>query len=139
MTAGGRNMADWRDLERFAFGGGEPVLADELAGLVLAGVKRATCWAAADGPSTEIGKQMVMVDSAGRPLAVIETIELTRCRFGDVGAAFAYDEGEDDRSLASWRCAHRRYFTRREQFAEDMWLYCERFRVVSRITGDQDE
>ena len=33
---------DWRSLERFAFGD-SPQLADELAELVLAGKKRATC------------------------------------------------------------------------------------------------
>jgi uncharacterized protein YhfF len=132
-------MADWRGLERFAFGGGDSVLADELAALVLAGVKCATCWAAAEGAVTELGKHMVMVDSAGRPLAVIETTELTRRRFGDVDADFAYDEGEDDRSLDSWRRAHRCYFTRRGQFTEDMWLYCERFRVVARISEDADD
>jgi uncharacterized protein YhfF len=48
-------------------------------------------------------------------------------------AAFAYDEGEGDRSLAFWQAAHRTYFTRKGQFAEDMLLYCERFRLIERI------
>ncbi len=47
--------ADWRSLEQFSFGD-SPELADELAKLVLAGKKRATCWAASDGPQTAIGK-----------------------------------------------------------------------------------
>ena len=76
---------------------------------------------------------MVMLDGAGRPLAVIETVELTLCRFDEVDATFAYDEGEDDRTLATWRSAHRRYFTRLGQFAEDMALWCERFRVVEHL------
>jgi uncharacterized protein YhfF len=76
---------------------------------------------------------MVMLNGSGRPLAVIETVELTQRRFNDVDAAFAYDEGEGDRSRAYWREALRRYFTRLGQFAEDMPLYCERFRVVERI------
>jgi uncharacterized protein YhfF len=128
-------MPDWRDLERFAFGD-TPAIADELAALVLAGVKRATCWAATAGAVTKIGKQMVMTDGAGRPLAVVETVELTRRRFRDVDAGFAYDEGEGDRSLDYWQAAHRRYFGRRGEFAEDMCLYCERFRVVERIIGE---
>jgi uncharacterized protein YhfF len=70
---------------------------------------------------------------SGRPLAVIETVELTKRRFNDVDAAFAYDEGEGDRSLAYWRQAHQRYFTRLGEYAEDMLLYCERFRVVEPI------
>ena len=122
---------EWRALESFSFGD-NPALADKLAGLVLAGTKTATCWAAADGSiSTEVGKRMVMLDGAGAALAVIETLGLRQLRFHEVDAAFAYDEG--DRSLSFWRQAHRRYFRRRGQFAEDMLLCCERFRVVERI------
>lgn len=120
---------DWRSLESFSFGDG-PALADELSALVLEGRKTATCWAASDGLPTEVGKRMVMLDGAGRPLAVIETVELTQRRFDEVDAAFAHDEGEGDRSLAFWREGHREYFTRRGQFAPDMLLWCERFRVV---------
>jgi uncharacterized protein YhfF len=117
-------------LESFSFGD-SPAMADELAELVLSGLKTATCWAASEGLLTEVGKRMVMLDGSGQPLAVIETVELTQRRFGDVDAAFAFDEGEGDRSLACWRNAHRRYFTRKGQFAEDMLLWCERFRVVT--------
>lgn len=123
---------DWRNLESFSFGD-SPELADELAALVMAGLKTATCWAASDDPLTEIGKRMVMQDSSGRPMAVLETVELFQCRFPDVEAAFAYDEGEGDRSLAYWRQAHRDYFTGKGQFTEDMLLCCERFRVVEKI------
>jgi uncharacterized protein YhfF len=122
----------WRDLETFSFGD-NPVLAAELAALVLDGRKTATCWAASDGPITEVGKRMVMLDGAGKPLAVLETVELTQHRFNEMDAAFAYDEGEGDRSLAFWQEAHRTYFTRKGQFAEDMLLYCERFRLIERI------
>ena len=127
-------VTDWRQLESFSFGD-SPALADELAALVLAGTKTATCSAASDGASTHVGKHMVVLNGLGQPLAVIETVELTQRRFNDVDAAFAYDEGEGDRSLAYWRQAHRRYFTRLGRFAEDMLLYCERFRVVERIEG----
>jgi len=75
----------------------------------------------------------VMLDGSGIPRAVLETVELTQRRFGEVDAAFAFDEGEGDRTLASWRRAHRNYFGRRGTFAPDMLLWCERFRVVARI------
>jgi hypothetical protein len=65
---------DWRELESFSFGD-SPALADELAALVLAGTKTATCSAVSDGASTEVGKRMVLSGS-GKPLAVIETVEL---------------------------------------------------------------
>jgi uncharacterized protein YhfF len=123
---------DWRSLEQFSFGDSAE-LADELAELVLAGKKRATCWAASDGPSTAVGKRMVMLDGAGKPRAILETVELTQRRFDEVDEAFAFDEGEDDRTLASWRAAHRNYFRRQGTFAPDVLLYCECFRLVARI------
>src|ERR1700751_5395979 len=102
---------DWRDLESFSFGD-SPALADQLAALVLAGKKTATCWAAAEGQKTQIGKQWIILSGGGKPLAVIETVELTQRQFSEVAASFAYDEGEDDRTLESWRREHRKYFIR---------------------------
>lgn len=127
----------WQALETFSFGD-NPTLADELAALVLKGRKRATCWAASEGRLTEVGKRMVMLDGAGRPRAVLETVELTLRRFGEVDAAFAHDEGEGDQTLAFWRQAHRAYFGHPGQFTEDMLLWCERFRVVERIAEADD-
>ena len=74
-----------------------------------------------------------MLDGAKVPVAVIETVELTQRRFNEVDAPFAFDEGEDDRTLACWRRAHRNYFGQQGTFAPDMLLYCERFRLVARI------
>jgi len=75
----------------------------------------------------------VVRDGSGVPIAVIETVELTQRRFGEVDAAFAFDEGEDDRTLASWRRAHQNYFGRQGTSAPDMLLFCERFRLLARI------
>jgi len=124
---------EWRNLECFAFGdSGE--LADELLALVLEGKERATCWAVAEGmKGAELGKSMVVLDGSGRPRAVLRTLELTRRRFGEVDAAFAFDEGEGDRSLEHWRAAHQRYFTRLKLYQPDMMLWCERFELVMTI------
>jgi uncharacterized protein YhfF len=124
----GPDGLDWRSLETFSFGD-SPELAEELAQLVLAGKKTATCWAVEDGTKTQPGKRMVMLDGAGRPRAVLETVELTQRGYHEVDAAFAFDEGEDDRTLESWRRAHRNYFTRLGKFSPTMLLYCERFRL----------
>jgi uncharacterized protein YhfF len=124
--------ASWAALETFSFGDG-PALADCLARLVLAGVKRATCWAASDGVKTHVGKRMVMLGGTGRPAAVIETTELLMRRFDEVDAAFALDEGEGGRTLAYWRRAHRKYFERQGAFAPNMPLWCERFRLIARL------
>ncbi|WP_407159865.1 ASCH domain-containing protein [Bradyrhizobium sp. STM 3557] len=127
------SLMDWRELETFSFGD-SPDLANSLLELVLSGRKRATCWAESQGLlSAELGKMMVVLDGQGVPKAVLKTIELTKRRFDEVDEAFAYDEGEGDRSLQYWREAHRRYFTRLGQYAPDMMLWCERFELVERI------
>jgi uncharacterized protein YhfF len=113
--------------QSFSFGDG-PDLADELLELVIRGVKTATC-STADQASTPRARWIVR-DGRGLPRCVIETTEVTYRRFGDVDAAFAYEEGEGDRSLAYWRQAHRNYFGRLGKFSEDMMLMCERFRLV---------
>lgn len=124
----------YRHLRTFAFGDG-PALADELLGLVVNGIKTATC-STEDEPNTSApGERWVVLDGRGEPRCVIETIEVTYRRFNEVDAAFAYEEGEGDRSLAHWREAHRTYFGRLGRFSEDMMLMCERFRLVE-VFGD---
>ena len=118
-----------RGLRSFAFGD-NPALADELLALVLKGVKTATC-STEDEPNTSVpGERWIVLDGSGVPRCVIETTEVSYRRYGEVDAAFAHEEGEGDRSLAYWRAAHRRYFTRFGKFSEDMMLMCERFRLV---------
>ncbi len=123
---------NWRVLEQFSFGD-SPAMADELADLVLAGRKRATCWAVSDGPITSVGKLMVMLDGAGHPRAILATVELVQRRFSEIDEAFAFDEGEGDRTLTYWRAAHQNYFERHGTFSPEMLLYCERFRLVEQI------
>ena len=119
----------YRSLRSFAFGDG-PRLANELLELVLAGVKTATCSTEDEPNISTPGERCVVLDGRGQPRCVIESTEVSYRRFGDVDAAFAYDEGEGDRSLAYWRDAHRRYFGRLGKFSEDMMLMCERFHLV---------
>lgn len=126
-------VMDWHKLETFSFGDSSE-LADELLALVLEGKKRATCWAVSEGlKGAALAKCMVALDGAHRPRAVLQTVELAQHRFDEVGEAFAFDEGEGDRSLAYWRKAHRRYFTRLSLYRPDMMLWCERFKLVSAI------
>jgi uncharacterized protein YhfF len=116
------------ELQSFAFGD-SPELADELLELVLIGKKTATCWAASEGDKrVAVGKRWIVEDGQGRPSAVLEAVELTRRRFGEVDVAF--DEGEGNRSLRDWRRAHTNYFTQLGEFSPDMELYCERFRLI---------
>ena len=70
-------------------------------------------------------------------MCIIEIAEVRFRRFKEVDADFAREEGEGDRSLDHWREVHRRFFSRSLariglNFAEDMMLVCERFRLVHR-------
>jgi uncharacterized protein YhfF len=124
----------YRGLRSFAFGD-SPALADELLDLVLKGLKTATC-STHDEPNTSSpGERWVVLDGRGQPACVIESTEVTYRAYNDVDAAFAYEEGEGDRSLAYWRQAHRDYFTRQGKFSDGMLLMCERFRLVEAFAG----
>lgn len=130
-----------RFYEAFSFGDSED-LADSLADLVLRGVKRATAGSIASyeidgGRAPRPGDLSIVTDGRGKPLCVIETLQVDICRFGDVDAEFAAVEGEGDGSLAYWREAHAAYFEREsaqtgQAFGEDLLLACERFRLVYR-------
>ncbi len=134
MTA---SPQDWRSLESFAFGD-SPEMADELLSLVLRGVKTATCWAASQGlKGSELGSRYLVLDGQGRPRCVIESIELTQRRFNEVDAAFAAEEGEGDLSHAYWARVHQDCFFREGTFTPDMMLFCERFRLVEVLAGEE--
>lgn len=122
----------YRGAVEFAFGD-SPELADQLLALVLEGRKTATCSALAsfsDGgePLPVVGRCDVVLDGQGRPAAVLETTAVFVCRFDEVDAAFAEDEGEGP--LDEWRKGHEAYFRRNGGFSPDMELLCERFRLV---------
>jgi uncharacterized protein YhfF len=118
---------DHRDAWGF---GDSPTLSDVLLTLVLDGRKTASCnllretelerW-----PGTEVGAYNIILDGGGHPRAVIRTVSVHRCAFRDVTAEHAYREGEDDRTLDSFRREHIRYFNRVGErlgfeFTEDM-------------------
>ena len=120
--------------------GDNPRLADELLALVLSGIKTGTAQnyelVEAKGlPLPFIGGLSVLLDSEGQPRAIIETTKVEVVPFDEVTAEFAYSEGEDDRSLESWRHEHEVFFTRElknegKDFDPDMRVICENFRLV---------
>ena len=123
---------DYPGAGTFRFGDG-PALCREFTDLVIAGRKTATSGALRDFPAGEpgrpaVGRRDIATDWDGTPRVVIETVEVTERRFRDVDARFAEAEGEG--GLDAWREGHIRYFDRNGGWSEDMWLLCERFRVV---------
>jgi len=127
------DFVGWGNLPRFPFGD-SPEIADALLSLILDGRKTATCWSAAEGvKDTKDGGRWIVEDGDGRPRALLETTALYQRRFDLVDKAFAAAEGEGDLSLSYWREAHEAYFVRNGEFAPDMPLWCEHFRLIKTI------
>jgi uncharacterized protein YhfF len=127
--------------------GDNAVMADELGSLVVQGIKTATCsalweWQAEGEPLPEVGLKTIVLNRWDEPWCIIETTEVTIHPFNEVDVAFAYEEGEGDRSLAYWREVHRRFFSRSlprigRTFDETMPLVCERFKVIYGVNDGQ--
>jgi uncharacterized protein YhfF len=95
----------------YAFGSG-PAHADELLAFVARGTKRATTGALVelaqlDDPLPVVGQLWGLLDGAGVPRFVAETVDVVPGRLDEVTPAFAWDEGEDDGTLESWQEGHR--------------------------------
>lgn len=122
--------------EAWAFGGAP----DKLAGLVVKGIKTATCSALAlyEAEGEEIPKEgdySVILNANGDAVCIIRTTKIYLSSFNDVSADHAFKEGEGDRSLDYWRRIHEEFFTEEmaqinRSFDENMMLICEEFRVV---------
>lgn len=116
--------------------GATAVHADSLLALVLDGTKTGTASSLWDyetdgDPIPVAGELSILLDGSGEPRAVIETVDVRVVAFDEVGEAHAFAEGEDDRTLASWRRIHERFWrehsTSARGFASDMPVVCERF------------
>jgi uncharacterized protein YhfF len=120
--------------------GDSPALADELLRLVLDGVKTATAgslWEheAENEAIPEVGGLSIVLDGRGMPACILETVEVFIRPFNEIPAEFAYDEGEDERTLESWRREHQKYWTRAlavigRTFSPDMPVVAERFKLI---------
>lgn len=121
----------YASLPSTSFGSG-PELETRLAALIIAGRKRATVWNGALPNETSPGMRW-RVTANGSDVAVIETLSVERRQFQEIDSAFAFEEGEGDRSLAFWRAVHEKFFREEGHFAPDMLLWCERFRLVATL------
>ena len=136
-------------LAEFAFPG---PLRERLVAAILSGEKTTTTglheeYLREGRPLEEPGQRCLVIDSGGRPVAVIETIEAELRRFGDVDLQFAIDEGEGFETVAAWREAHVRFFTSPEMVAalggppvvinDDTIVVCETFRVVEIVDSSE--
>lgn len=104
--------ADDLPVAEFAFPG---PLRDRLVGAILAGEKTTTSGLAAEyerenEPLPGPGLRQVVIDSAGEPVAVIETTAVRVMRLADVDLDHALGEGEGYTSVAEWRAGHEQFW-----------------------------
>ncbi|NNS08755.1 ASCH domain-containing protein [Erwinia sp. JH02] len=114
--------------------GDSPEMADELAELVIKGVKTATCGSLSSFKNEEgaptIGGYSIILNGRDEPVCVIRTISLCIVRFCDVDEDLVRKEGEGDLSLKYWRTEHKAFFSREGTYQEDMELVAEEFERV---------
>lgn len=138
-----RGMPAWG----FAFPG---ALRDELTALALDGTKTATAGLGVDyvvegALPPRAGDREVMLDSDGRPVAIIEITRTELSTISLVSDEFARAEGEGFADAADWRDAHERFWNgyiadlrtalRDPAFelTDSTVVVCEWFRVVERL------
>jgi uncharacterized protein YhfF len=140
------DMADLPErLAEFAFPG---ELRERLVGAILVGEKTATAGLLLEyeleaESLPEPGERQTVIDSAGRPVAVIEIVAVDVVPFAEVGFAFARDEGEGFTTADDWRAVHRRFWESDEMraalgrpdfaIADDTLVVAERFRLVETL------
>ena len=144
---------DLASLHTWGFGDPGP-LRDELTALALSGAKTTTASLLADFEMEgeelpKEGQRDVLVDSAGRPVAVVETISCRVCRLADVDDQHAIDEGEGYANATEFRVEHEGYWNSYIDLVrahlgdptfvlgDDTPVVLERFRIVERLDGSQ--
>jgi uncharacterized protein YhfF len=90
-------------------------LRDLLVAAVLDGTKTTTTGLVSDyefdgEPLPRPGDRDVVIDSAGEPVGVIETLAVRVVRVGDIDLAHAIGEGEGYGSVAEWRAGHEEFW-----------------------------
>jgi len=114
--------------------------ADELAELVKANIKTATCslkyWYDTAGEKMpQAGEFNVVTNWDGVAQCITKTLKLTEIVFRNMTEELASREGEGDRSLEYWRRVHIKFFSdelkdKGIEFSEDMPVIFEEFEKV---------
>jgi uncharacterized protein YhfF len=111
--------------------GGDP---DQLAHLVVEGIKTATCSAymfyeLEHEAVPMVGEYSIILNSHDKPVCIIKTIEVAMIPMNQVSEQHAREEGEGDRTYDYWWRVHQDFFTKElssigQPFKEDMLLVC---------------
>ena len=114
--------------------------ANELAGLVKKGIKKATTslhclYEIENELIPEVGDYAVITNWKGVAQSITQITSTNTIPFKEVTEEFAAKEGEGDKTLSFWRKVHRKVFTLElkeysKKFSEDILVVCEEFEVV---------
>jgi uncharacterized protein YhfF len=114
-------------------------MADELAKLVLDGIKKATSsnylLYEENEPLPYVGQHNIILDGDGKAVAIVETTSVEIVPFDEVTEEHSYLEGEGDRTLEYWRDVHEAFFTKElnevnKEFNYKIPVVCERFKLI---------
>lgn len=118
-------------------------MADELASLVVQGIKTATSsnysmYELENEPLPQAGLHNIILDGEGKAVAIVETVTVDIVPFNEVTETHAYMEGEGDRSLRYWKEVHKDFFrkelvTVNKEFHEETPVVCEVFKLLYNI------
>ncbi|MGH2317977.1 ASCH domain-containing protein [Planococcus sp. SE5232] len=122
------------EVDAFQFGAD----ADQLAELVIAGKKTATCSAHVlyelEGEVVpQAGQYSIVLNSKKMPVAIIRVTSVSLIPMNEVPEEFALAEGEGDYDY--WWTVHQQFFSQELKayglsYSEDLLLVCERFELV---------
>ena len=111
---------------------------DELAQLVVEGVKTATCNALKlyelnNRPLPHAGDYNIILNKAFEPVCIIQITSVDIKKYDEINEAFAIAEG--DGSYENWDDIHVRFFTEQlglfnEPFHRQIELVCQTFKVI---------
>lgn len=120
-------------------------LRDRLVELILTGRKTSTTalfadYQAGDEPLPEVGSRSVLVDSAEKPVGVLETTAVRVVRLAEVDLRHVLDEAEEHATVAEWRAGHEEFWSSPEMLAalgdpefrvdDETQVVLERFRLA---------
>lgn len=113
---------------------------DELAELVIQGIKTATCssydlYQINNEPLPKAGDYGIILNSNEEAVCIIKTKKVYVTEYNQVSADHAFKEGEGDRSLEYWRMVHESFLTNElssvhRSFDEHTKVVCEEFEVI---------
>lgn len=116
-------------------------MADELADLILKGIKTASCASYDEclyyneDLLSKIGSYTIVLNRKDEPVGIIKYTDMTIIPMNEVTEEIARAEGEGDLSYDYWYEGHKKFFTELipqigKEFSEAMPLAVERFELI---------